>query len=336
MKEDSKLEYDLVVMLRLLSILYEKISTNKQIGGKTDQTSKRYSIDNILTDGCFFAQADLETILKRLREKKNIILQGPPGTGKTWLANRLAFALIGRRDESKVKLMQFHPNLSYEDFVRGYRPTSESNGRLELVDGPFLEMVNTALNNPSSLYVVVIEEINRGNPAQIFGEMLTLLEVDRRSSVDALELCYRKWEGERVYIPENLYLIGTMNIADRSLALVDFAFRRRFAFIDLEPQIGKTWREWVSTRCGLNTGVLDKIEKRIIALNDEITADPNLGRQFCVGHSFVTPPTGTMIANTAEWFKEVVNTEIGQLLDEYWFDSLDKARSAKQRLIEGL
>ena len=199
-----------------------------------------------------------------------------------------------------------------------------------------MEMISTASDDPSFPFVVVIEEINRGNPAQIFGEMLTLLEVDRRSSAEALELCYRKWDGERVHIPENLHVVGTMNSADRSLALVDFAFRRRFAFIDLEPRIGKTWREWVSTKCGLNSGVLAEIEKRILALNDEITADPNLGREFCIGHSFVTPPTGTIIADTTEWFKEVVNTEIGQLLDEYWFDSLDKARDAKRRLVEGL
>jgi len=191
-----------------------------------------YSVDDILTDGCFIAREKLEKILERLRTKKNLILQGPPGTGKTWLAKRLAFALMGQRDDSKVRAVQFHPNLSYEDFIRGWRPVGD--GKLTLVDGPFVEMMKAAAKDPTSRHVVVIEEINRGNPAQIFGEMLTLLEVDKRTPNEALELSYKRSDGERVFIPDNLYVIGTMNIADRSLALVDLALRRRFASIDPE------------------------------------------------------------------------------------------------------
>ena len=191
-----------------------------------------YYVDDILTDGCFIAREKLEKILERLRTKKNLILQGPPGTGKTWLAKRLAFALMGQRDDSKVRAVQFHPNLSYEDFIRGWRPVGD--GKLTLVDGPFVEMMKAAAKDPTSRHVVVIEEINRGNPAQIFGEMLTLLEVDKRTPNEALELSYKRSDGERVFIPDNLYVIGTMNIADRSLALVDLALRRRFASIDPE------------------------------------------------------------------------------------------------------
>ena len=165
-----------------------------------------YSIENILTDGCFLEREKLETILERLRDKKNLILQGPPGTGKTWLAKKLAFALIGELKEDKIRPVQFHPNLSYEDFVRGWRPSGD--GKLDLVDGPFLQMINTAKDDPESKYAIIIEEINRGNPAQIFGEMLTLLESDKRNENEALELSYRKREGERVFIPENLYVIG--------------------------------------------------------------------------------------------------------------------------------
>ena len=124
-------------------------------------------------------------------------------------------------------------------------------GSLSLVDGPFMEMVKAALKEPTVRHVVVIEEINRGNPAQIFGEMLTLLEADKRTPTEALELCYRRTDGERVFIPDNLYVIGTMNIADRSIALVDLALRRRFAFIDLEPKLGKTWLDWVQRNCGI-------------------------------------------------------------------------------------
>lgn len=292
-----------------------------------------YSVDNILAEGCFIERVQLEKMLERLRTKKNLILQGPPGTGKTWLAKRLAFALIGQRNDSKVRALQFHPNLSYEDFVRGWRPTGE--GKLSLVDGPFLEMVKAALKEPTVQHVVVIEEINRGNPAQIFGEMLTLLEADKRTPTEALELCYRRSDGERVFIPDNLYVIGTMNIADRSIALVDLALRRRFAFIDIEPKFGKIWRDWVQEKCGMDSEILIEIEKRILALNEEINADTGLGRQFRIGHSYVTPPFKIPISDAREWFKQVVETEIGPLLDEYWFDALDKAHKAQQRLTEG-
>ena len=292
-----------------------------------------YSVDDILTDGCFIAQEKLEQILERLRTKKNLILQGPPGTGKTWLAKRLAFALMGQRDDSKVRAVQFHPNLSYEDFIRGWRPVGD--GKLTLVDGPFVEMIKAAAKDPTSRHVVVIEEINRGNPAQIFGEMLTLLEVDKRTPNEALELSYKRSDGERVFIPDNLYVIGTMNIADRSLALVDLALRRRFAFIDLEPTLGKPWHDWVQSQCGIDLEILVEIEKRLITLNNEISADAGLGTQFRVGHSYVTPPFGIPISDAREWFRQVVDTEIGPLLDEYWFDSLEKSQKARERLLEG-
>ncbi|AMT97248.1 MULTISPECIES: AAA family ATPase [Psychrobacter] len=293
-----------------------------------------YSIDDITADGCFLPQPKIEMILKRLQAKKNIILQGPPGTGKTWLAKRLAFALIGHRDDSKIRAVQFHPNLSYEDFIRGWRPSGE--GKLTLVDGPFMEMIKVAIEDPESKYVIVIEEINRGNPAQVFGEMLTLLETDKRTPNEALELSYKKEDGERVFIPDNLYVVGTMNIADRSLALVDLALRRRFAFIDLEPTLGKAWRNWVQDKNGIDADFLYHIERRINVLNDEISTDASLGAQFQVGHSYVTPAFGMNITDAKEWFSEVVETEIGPLLDEYWFDNLDKSQSAQKRLIAGL
>lgn len=292
-----------------------------------------YSIDDIMDDGCFLEPSELKRMLERLRTKKNLILQGPPGTGKTWLSKRLAMALIGLKDESKIKAVQFHPNLSYEDFIRGWRP--EGDGKLSMVDGPFMEMVKVAMDNPSDNYVVVIEEINRGNPAQIFGEMLTLLEADKRTPDEALELCYRRADNERVFIPDNLYVIGTMNIADRSLALVDFALRRRFAFIDLEPCLGESWKKWLVDEYHLDPVFVSEIQQRMIALNDEIEADTSLGRQFRVGHSYVTPSLKMRITDAGDWFKEVVKTEIGPLLEEYWFDSLDKARKASQKLIEG-
>jgi len=246
-----------------------------------------YSVDDIVGEGSFLPLERVNTLLDRLRTKKNVILQGPPGTGKTWLARRVAYALIGQRDESKVRVVQFHPNLSYEDFIRGWRPSGE--GRLVLVDGPMMEIIQEATVDPSSKYVMVIEEINRGNPAQIFGEMLTLIEVGKRTPSEAMELSYRKKSGEKVYVPDNFYLIGTMNIADRSLALVDLALRRRFAFFDLEPILDSTWENWVHEKNGIDRLFLNEVRGRLMRLNQEISEDRSLGSQFSVGHSYVTP-----------------------------------------------
>ena len=294
-----------------------------------------YSVEDILKDGCFLERAEIDRLLDRLRTKKNLILQGPPGTGKTWLAKRLAFALMGQKDDSKVRAVQFHPNLSYEDFVRGWRPTGE--GKLSLADGVFMEAIKAASKDPSSKFVVVIEEINRGNPAQIFGELLTLLEAGKRTPNEALELCYPDADGKRrpVHIPENLYVVGTMNIADRSLALVDLALRRRFAVIGLEPRLGQVWREWVVKECAVDPGLVADIERRIAELNDQIAADARLGKQFRIGHSYVTPAHRLEAGDTKKWFQQVVETEIGPLLDEYWFDAPDEAQKAIARLTQG-
>lgn len=294
-----------------------------------------YSVEDILKDGCFLERAEIDRLLDRLRTKKNLILQGPPGTGKTWLAKRLAFALMGQKDDSKVRAVQFHPNLSYEDFVRGWRPTGE--GKLSLADGVFMEAIKAASKDPSSKFAVVIEEINRGNPAQIFGELLTLLEAGKRTPNEALELCYPDADGKRrpVHIPENLYVIGTMNIADRSLALVDLALRRRFAFVGLEPRLGQVWRDWVVKDCAVDPGLVADIERRIAELNDQIAADARLGKQFRIGHSYVTPTHRLEAGDTKKWFQQVVETEIGPLLDEYWFDAPDEAQKAIARLTQG-
>ncbi|WP_211235225.1 McrB family protein [Gemmobacter nectariphilus] len=292
-----------------------------------------YSVANILKDGCFLSQPEIERLLERLRTKKNLILQGPPGTGKTWIAKRLAYALIGEKDDTKIRAVQFHPNLSYEDFVRGWRPTGE--GKLALTDGVFMEAIRAASKKSTSNFVVVIEEINRGNPAQIFGELLTLLEAGKRTPTEALELCYPDADGKRrpVHVPENLYVIGTMNIADRSLALVDLAFRRRFAFVTLEPKLGDAWRGWVIQHCGVDPNLVPEIEQRLSDLNQKIEQD--LGAQFRIGHSYVTPNHRLELGATREWFAQVAETEIGPLLEEYWFDSPKTAKDALEKLIAG-
>ncbi len=295
--------------------------------------SSSYEVKDIVKDGCFMERERIDRMLKQLQAKKNLILQGPPGTGKTWLAKRLAWARVGQKDEKRVRAVQFHPNLSYEDFVRGWRPSSD--GTLALVDGPFLEMVRAAQRDLESSYVLVIEEINRGNPAQILGEILTLLEVDKRSSDNALELTYRR-EGEQgIHLPPNLHVVGTMNVADRSLALVDLALRRRFAFVDLSPEIGERWKAWVSEQCGFDDAILSDIRERMSSLNATIEADPKLGRQFQIGHSYVTP-LPSWETHPSAWYRDVVESEIGPLLDEYWFDDLDRAAQERDNLLAGL
>ena len=306
----------------------------EQDTGHEPEPAQPYTIDSIIAEGCFLERAKLETMLQRLGVKRNLILQGPPGTGKTWLAKKLVYALIGNKDDSKVRPLQFHPNLSYEDFVRGWRP--QGDGKLELVDGPFLQLIADAEQNPDDEYVMVIEEINRGNPAQIFGEMLTLLEADKRKEGEALALAYPRVPGERVHIPPNVYVIGTMNVADRSLALVDLALRRRFAFFDLEPVFGSVWRNWMQEQFGIGVNFLSDVERRMTSLNEQIADDRSLGPQFRVGHSVVTPAPDTAIDDPSEWFTQVVETEIGPLLDEYWFDNIQTANAAKSELLSNL
>lgn len=292
-----------------------------------------YTIDDIIADGCFLANQELQTIMDRWRSKKNLVLQGPPGTGKTWLAKRLGFALVGSRDretaKSRLRIVQFHPSLAYEDFVRGWRPSGD--GQLSLVDGILMQAIVAAASEPDRPFVLVIEEINRGNPAQIFGEMLTLLEDSKRGPSEAIELAYRKGD-ERVYVPKNLYLIGTMNVADRSLAIVDLALRRRFVFIDLEPRLGPAWHTWCSKR-GLDEAILSAIEARIGDLNLEIASTVSLGPQFRIGHSYVTPDMDDRVRDGRAWFRAKVESEIGPLLDEYWYDAPNRAKDARAKLL---
>lgn len=293
----------------------------------------RYSVEDIVSEGCFLAQETLARFLTIWRQKKNLILQGPPGTGKTWLAKRLAFALIGYQRQQQLRAVQFHANVSYEDFVRGWRPTAE--GKLLIRDGVLLQLAQQAQRCPDVPFVLLIEEINRGQPAQIFGECLTLLEASKRTPSEALLLSYPDAEGQLrpFYLPDNLYLIGTMNTADRSLAVVDFALRRRFAFITLTPAFNSSWLQWLEQTCAVPLSLADTIRQRMLALNEHIAADMRLGPAFCLGHSYATPHT-TLSADTAwDWWSQCVTSEIQPLLQEYWFDAPDQVETFCQQLL---
>jgi 5-methylcytosine-specific restriction enzyme B len=285
-----------------------------------------YTVESIIEDGCFLREETLAKLLQTLRQKKNLILQGPPGTGKTWLAKRLARALVEQDDTSLITAVQFHPTVSYEDFVRGWRPSGD--GQLTLVDGTLLQIAERATAIPDQDHVVVIEEINRGNLAQIFGEMLTLLEADKRSADHGMHLAYRRKGEEPFHLPANLFLIGTMNLADRSLAMVDFALRRRFGFADLQPEYNLSWSTWVSERItGADRQDIERLGVAVEALNQAITQAPGLGEQYRIGHSFFTPAKNDRNVPFATWARTVIVQEIGPLLSEYWFDQPERVET---------
>lgn len=291
-----------------------------------------YSIDTALSEGVFLARIELEQALDRLESKRNVIIQGPPGVGKTFIAQKLAYALMESSDWHRVTTVQFHPSYSYEDFVRGFRPTRDA-GRFELVDGPFLRACQAAEEHPDLRHVLIIDEINRGNTSQVFGELLMLLESDKRAIKPGVALLYRRSDDERFSVPRNLFVIGTMNRADRSLALVDYALRRRFAFISLTPRFGDpAFSRWLGER-GMAAHLIQHIVQRMNALNGMIEEDPQLGRDFQVGHSFFCPRGDDFSRLDVDWYRAIVTTEIVPLLEEYWFDAPEKVKSAAAALL---
>ncbi|MCJ7834971.1 EVE domain-containing protein [Cuneatibacter sp. NSJ-177] len=258
------------------------------------------------------------TLVSLLRHKKNLILQGAPGVGKTFAAKRLAYAMMGEKDDSRIEFIQFHQNYSYEDFVMGYRPQADG---FQLTNGIFYRFCVQAANHPEKDYFFIIDEINRGNLSKIFGELLMLIEKDYRGTKATLA-----YSGTPFSVPENLYLIGMMNTADRSLAMIDYALRRRFGFFELEPGFHsegfQTYRE------KLDSEMFDVLIQRIDALNREITADRSLGKGFCIGHSYFCGQSEC----TEEWMREVVFYDIFPMLEEYWFDEPEKLQQWKNTL----
>ncbi|RYG86552.1 MAG: DUF3578 domain-containing protein, partial [Alphaproteobacteria bacterium] len=291
-----------------------------------------YTVEDALT-GLFIDPDEFRRILDIWRDKKNLVLQGAPGVGKSYIARRLAYALMAQKDPSRVAVVQFHQSYGYEDFVQGYRPTAD--GGFELRDGVFHRFCEQARKRPGVPHVFIIDEINRGNLSKIFGELMLLIEHDKRAAEWAARLAYASQETEPFHVPENIWLLGMMNTADRSLSVVDYALRRRFAFITLTPAFTSPAFATHLANSGASPDVIAAVIQGMQELNAAIGEDRvNLGPGFQIGHSFFTPADGHELG--AAWFERIVESEIRPLLEEYWFDAPDRADEWRKRLLSHL
>lgn len=268
----------------------------------------------------FMDESSYDSLVGLLKRKKNIILQGAPGVGKTFMAKRLAYSIMGQIDKSRVKMIQFHQSYSYEDFIMGYRP--DGNG-FRLKRGPFYEFCDAAKNDSENNYFFIIDEINRGNISKIFGELFMLIENDKRGQ--QIRLLY---EDELFSVPPNLYIIGLMNTADRSIAMIDYALRRRFSFFDVKPAFDS--EQFEGMRESAENEKYDNLIECVKNLNKEIAADDSLGEGFCIGHSYFCFGENETIDN--EWLKSVVEYDVIPLLKEYWFDEPEKVKNWSDKL----
>lgn len=290
-----------------------------------DDIIEPYSKDDFLRE-VFIDEAEYDDLVNLLFYKKNIILQGSPGVGKTFMAKRLAYSIIKKKSAFQVDLVQFHQNYSYEDFIMGYKPNDTG---FELKTGVFYNFCKRAEANPTEDFFFIIDEINRGNLSKIFGELMVLIEGDKRN--EKIKLAYRN---EYFNVPKNVYLIGMMNTADRSLAMMDYALRRRFCFYEVTPAFKRN-----SFINHLRTYITDKdiisdINDRLADLNGIIADEEKsgLGKGFCIGHSyFCVPPRDGQ--TPLQWYESIVKYEISPLLDEYWWDDKDQAKNCINRLL---
>ena len=283
-----------------------------------------YSVE-IFLEEVYMDRERYDAIVGLLKTKKNIIMQGAPGVGKTYAAKRLAYSMMGVKDVSRVKLIQFHQSYSYEDFVEGYRP---SGAGFELVKGAFYSFCKKAADDDEeNAYFFIIDEINRGNLSKIFGELFMLIESDKRGN--ELQLLYSR---ELFSVPTNVHIIGMMNTADRSLAMLDYALRRRFAFVELSPAFDSDgFREYCA---GLDNPRFEALVREVESLNRAIVEDESLGEGFCIGHSYFCNMKRETC--TDEALASIVDYELIPMLKEYWFDEPGKVREWSDRLRRSL
>ena len=285
-----------------------------------------------LMKGLFMEEDKVRAMLRTLAAKRNLILQGPPGVGKTFVAKNLAYCHMGQKDPERVGFVQFHQSYSYEDFVEGIRP--DGKGGFHVQDGVFKKFCLGAAKSPQLEHVFIIDEINRGNLSKILGELMMLIEHDKRGDTHAVTLTYSQ---EKFHVPANVRIIGMMNTADRSLALVDYALRRRFSFLEVTPGFGSSkFPEHLATR-NVDPSRTKAIVTAMTKLNDTIAdpkKSPELGEGFKVGHSYFCG--GTKVADQRRWLEDIIDLEIGPLLKEYWFDNPKKYEEVLQQFRKDL
>lgn len=298
----------------------ESVARRDEADEDEEDTLEEYTKEDFLSE-VFMSDEQYELLKGIVYSRKNLILQGSPGVGKTFMAKRLAYSLMGVKDSSRIKMVQFHQSYSYEDFIIGYRPTS-TGFRLET--GPFYDFCKKAEKDRRP-HFFIIDEINRGNVSNIFGELLMLIENDKRG--EKLNLLY---SGEPFSVPSNVYIIGMMNTADRSLAIIDYALRRRFAFFTVRPAFDNILFEKVVKE--KESDRLNRLISYVKALNADIANDESLGEGFEVGHSYFCTEEGIEISDV--WLKSVVEYELIPLISEYWFDDKDRINEWSKKLRE--
>lgn len=286
------------------------------------EEGKKYPIYNKteFLEEVFMDANSYDTLVGLLKFKMNVILQGAPGVGKTFLAKRLAYSMIGEKNPNRVMMVQFHQSYSYEDFIEGFRP-SEKGMSFDIKKGAFYKFCKTAQDDMDHDYFFIIDEINRGNISKIFGELFMLIEKDKRGN--ELQLLY---SNEKFSVPRNVYIIGMMNTADRSLAILDYALRRRFAFFDMKP--GFNTEGFRKYQEGLDSRKFDKLINCVERLNDVIASDDSLGEGFCIGHSYFSELKTVDDATLTN----IVEYELIPLLKEYWFDQPDHVSEWSENL----
>lgn len=317
----TKEEYDFIV----------EITGKPQDGDPLTQIEPEpeYNSYSFLTDPDkpFISKEEFEGLVCQLKHNKNIILQGAPGVGKSFIARKVAYQMMAEENDAHIAMVQFHQSYSYEDFIQGIRPTKDG---FQVKDGIFYRFCRMAILNPKEKYFFIIDEINRGNISKIFGELMLLIEADKRSDKYAISLTYSEEADDLFYVPSNLYIIGLMNTADRSLAHIDYALRRRFAFIRLKPEFGETFRDFLMG-CGLPDDFSDSVIHKLVEVNNIIMADPLLGEGKMIGHSYFCDYDKSQ--SPEEWWHDIMEYKVVPYLEEICFDEEDQLDKMKEILL---